>query len=78
VPGFFVFSPRKLRAERKARGWSQYRLAFEAQIAQPRLCMYEAGRRTPRRETLDRLASVLGIAPADLCEEDASFSEVVK
>ena len=78
MPGFFVFNGEKLRGAREAQGDSQYDLSYAARIAQPLIWSYETGRRTPSRETLDRLAAALGVSPADLCDEDPTFQAVAQ
>jgi transcriptional regulator with XRE-family HTH domain len=78
MPGFFVFNPAKLRAAREALSLSQHGLSFEARVAAPLIWSYEAGVRTPSRETLDRLAAALSVSPADLCDEDPSFQAVAR
>jgi transcriptional regulator with XRE-family HTH domain len=76
LTGFFVFSGTKLKAERISSGLSQYGLSFAAEVPQPAIWEYESGSRNPSRATLFRLAAALGVAPADLCDEDPTFAAV--
>lgn len=50
-----------LRAERKAKGWSQLALALEAEISPRHLSFLETGRAAPSRSMVARLAEVLDL-----------------
>ena len=54
----------RLKFERTRRGLSQGCLAELASLTQPQVCLIEQGRLLPTPDQLDRLAQVLGIAPA--------------
>lgn len=47
-------------AHREARGWSQERLARHAGYTRQFICLVECGSKTPRIETLKRIAEALG------------------
>jgi transcriptional regulator with XRE-family HTH domain len=70
VAGLFVFSPAKLRALRKERGWSLSRLAIEARTSEVNVWRWETGVNGPRLANLYRLAVALSVDPADLCDPD--------
>lgn len=66
-----------LRTARKRRGLTQEQLALKADVDQTTISSLETGRHTnPTRETIDRLAGALGIAPARLrfSEPDATVA----
>jgi transcriptional regulator with XRE-family HTH domain len=50
-----------LREHRKARGFTQTRLARDANLSLSALKQYEAGQRHPSRETLDAIIAALGL-----------------
>ena len=50
---------------RTERGWSQQRLANESGVNKATINQIEKGRRSPNLDTLEKLASVLGIGVAD-------------
>jgi transcriptional regulator with XRE-family HTH domain len=78
LSGFFIFSPTKLRGTREARGWSQYKLSYASSVPQPHIWAYEAGKRSPSRPTIVRLAEALKVSPRDLVDEDPMFAAVAK
>jgi transcriptional regulator with XRE-family HTH domain len=54
---------RRVRAVRRARGWSQSRLAREVEMTEQTIYRVEAGRVWPDTATLERLAAALGCSP---------------
>lgn len=78
MPGFFVFSPEKLRAERERVGMSRELLAITIGMSASGISLYEAGHRTPPRPVLLRLAGALGCSPRDLVDEDPMFEAVAR
>ncbi len=50
----------RLRRLRAALGWTQERLAHEADVHPKQISDYESGRRTPRPQTLSRLLDAAG------------------
>ncbi len=57
-----------VRAARKARGWTQERLAEETDLAVVQVSRIERGRREIRLSTLLRLVKALEISPNQLLE----------
>ncbi len=57
---------RRLRKERSLRGWSQAELARRSLISRSQVSHFELGSRRPGSKVLARLASALGLTPADL------------
>ncbi len=57
-----------VRRLRKAKGWSQEKFAFEADIHRTYISEIERGRRNPTVSVLDRLAKPLGVAPGRLLD----------
>lgn len=55
-----------LKKLRKARGWSQERLASKAGISVSYVSMLEQGKRSPPLETLEVLGKALSVPPEDL------------
>ena len=58
--------PRKLRSIRRDRGLSLKRLADIAKVSKLTLIRIEAGRTSPRRETLEKLGKALQVCPDEL------------
>jgi excisionase family DNA binding protein len=56
----------RLRALREAAGLSQLALAAASGVTNDTICRLEMGRRSPRRDSLGRLAHALGVAPEEL------------
>ena len=56
-----IFATRLVEA-RKAKGWSQMRLAVEMNMHQQTISFWEIDRSTPRAAKLVKLASVLGVS----------------
>lgn len=73
MPGFFVFSGSKLRAQRERIGMKREVLALAVGMSASGVGLYEAGLRTPPRPVLIRLAAALGCAPGDLVDADPMF-----
>lgn len=61
----FASNARRLRA---AAGLSQEELAFRADIHRTQMSMIESGQRSPRLDTLIKLAGALGVTANDLVE----------
>ena len=64
--GNVPYLPSRLRAIRRDRGLSLKRLAELASVSKLTVIRIEAGRTSPRRETLGKLAQALGVLPEDL------------
>ena len=62
----------RLMELRKARGWSQERLALESSIARSYLGGVERGKRNIALLNIVRLADTLGVAPSALLEQPAT------
>jgi DNA-binding Xre family transcriptional regulator len=61
----------RLRELRDARGWTQAKLAREADLRQATISELETGStQGVAFDTLDKLASALGVEPGDLLERD--------
>jgi len=58
----------KLMEVRKAKGWSQERLALESGLARSYLGGVERGRRNIALVNIVKLAETLGVAPSTLLE----------
>jgi transcriptional regulator with XRE-family HTH domain len=54
------------RRHREAAGLSQEELAFRADIHRTQVSLIEGGHRSPRLDTLIKLAGALGVTPNDL------------
>lgn len=50
---------RNLQTAREAKGWTQVKLAMEAEISQQSVTFYETGTRVPSLEVAQKLAKVL-------------------
>ena len=54
---------------RKAKAWSQYKLAKESGVTQPTISRIEAGKYNPSHGTLRALAKALGVTLDELAGE---------
>ncbi len=61
-----ILDPDALYEARMMRGFSQVWLARKARISKTSVSLYESAHRTPKPETLRRIARALGVKPADL------------
>ncbi|GAC1586636.1 MAG: hypothetical protein NVS3B5_20620 [Sphingomicrobium sp.] len=59
---------RNLRRFRDAKGWSQEKFAFEANIHRTYVSDIERGSRNPTIMVLEKLAAPLGVSASDLLE----------
>lgn len=57
---------RKIRALRRAKGWSQQLLADHAELERAHLSRLEEGKREPGLRVLDRIARALDVELEDL------------
>jgi len=57
---------RNIRRPRKAKGWSQEQLAFEAGLHRTNTSGIERGVRNVGRDNVDALATALGVEPYEL------------
>ena len=62
--------PARIRTLRLERNLSQLELANRVGVAQTAISQFETGVKTPRLETLGRIAAALGISPAVLIAEE--------
>lgn len=51
---------------RQKKGWTQEKLAFEAELSKAGMCVIESGKRSPSVRTLEKIAEALGIPVIDL------------
>ena len=51
---------------RLKKGWTQEKLAFEAEISKAGMCVIESGQRSPTLRTLEKIATALDIALVEL------------
>ena len=58
----------KLKMKRREAGITQAELANRALVSAPFMCDLEAGKRTARQDTWERIANALGCDPADIIE----------
>lgn len=61
---------RNVRKHRKRLGLSQEELGFRAELKRSYVSELERGRRNPTVQALGRLASALGVEPAELLRAD--------
>lgn len=61
----------RLKAARTARGWSYDKLARMAEVAKGTVVEIERGR-SPRIDTLRRIADALGVSLDDLCPPESA------
>lgn len=52
----------RIKQARKAKGWTQQKLATEAGVTRPAVTQYEAGTSVPKRPTLQKIASLLNVS----------------
>lgn len=55
-----------IRRWRKEKGWTQARLAQELQVSQQMVGQFENNKKPPKLETIEKIASALGITAVDL------------
>ena len=60
---------RNLRRLREAKGWSQEKFAFEANIHRTYVSDIERGRRNPTIMVVEKLAEPLGVTASELLED---------
>lgn len=51
---------------RQGKGWTQERLAFNADVSKAGLCTIESGQRSPTVKTLEKIAEALKVPIIDL------------
>jgi transcriptional regulator with XRE-family HTH domain len=56
----------RLRQLREAKGWSQEELASRAKLHRTHISLIETAKRSVQLDTVERLATALGVQPADL------------
>jgi len=59
---------RNVRRLRNEKGWSQERLAFEAEVHRTYVSDIERAKRNPTATMLEKLAKPLGVAPGRLLD----------
>lgn len=59
----------KIKDAREARGWSQVRLAEQANISKSLVAMIESGKANPSVKALDKVGKALSIDPAYFMED---------
>lgn len=59
---------RNVRRLREAKGWSQERYAFEAEVHRTYISEIERAKRNPTATIIEKLAKPLGIAPGRLLD----------
>ena len=64
--------PDKVRYLRQQKGYTQTELADLANISQPALQAYEAGKAKPMKNNAIQLAKVLGVSFEELVNDEAS------
>lgn len=64
--------PDKVRYLRQQKGYTQTELADLANISQPALQAYEAGKAKPMKNNAIQLAKVLGVSYEELVNDEAS------
>jgi transcriptional regulator with XRE-family HTH domain len=68
----------RLRAERLARGWTQKDLAARSGIERANIARLEAGRHSPRVDTLESLAKAMSLSLAKLFEAGQAAAELTE
>lgn len=68
----------RLRAERRARGWTQKELAARSGIERANIARLEAGRHSPRVDTLESLAKAMSLSLAELFETGEAAVEMTE
>lgn len=51
---------------RQKKGWTQEKLAFEAEVSKAGLCTIESGQRSPSIRTLEKIALALQVSLSEL------------
>jgi transcriptional regulator with XRE-family HTH domain len=69
-----LWSGQRLREVRERAGFSRHRLAVASDYPADRIWKYETGRSVPTLDSIDRLATALGIEPAELLVPTADRS----
>ena len=64
-----------VRKLRKEKGWTQYRLAMEANVSQQAISFIERERNEPSAEMIRALAGALQVSTAELLGEDILLSD---
>lgn len=59
----------RIREARKSLGWTQQQLAEKAGVAAITIRQYEAGKRIPRLDQLQKIAKAMGVSISHLCTE---------
>ena len=62
---------RRIKQGRKKRGWSQEKLAREAEISRETIRLMETGLRFPTLKTLHALANAFGVSIEELIADDS-------
>ncbi len=65
-------APNRIRELREARGWSQEKLAAEAEVSFFTISRLENGHHRPNRSTAKAIANALGVHVEELFEEGAA------
>lgn len=64
----------RIRKMRKAKGWTQAKLAEESNVAAISIHQYESGKRQPRTEQLTAIAKALGVSLESLITEETTIT----
>lgn len=64
----------RIREARKAKGWSQSKLGEELGVSQQMVAQYEKGDRTPKKETVEKIADALDVIPLQLMDFKQTFN----
>ncbi len=56
----------RIKAERKKKGWSQAKLGKELGVTQQMIAQFENSKKTPKHETLERIAEALCVPTVSL------------
>ena len=59
----------RIRQLRKEKGFTQKQLGDLCSMADSAIRRYESGRQNPKKETLQKIASALGVLPGDLLQD---------
>lgn len=71
----------KIKAHRKRVGLSQKELGQKLNVSQQHIAQYESGKRTPKLDTIQKIATALNISVNDLLEsplDDSPLYQVLK
>lgn len=63
--------PNRLKSLREKRGWSQRKLAMEANVSQPFISGLELGNKNPTILIVKKLATALDVSISDLLDDQA-------